>query len=117
MSLQGTDLALSRSVVGDVDSVDIYFRKTQLNSRHETRVTRQEDIRHDSVCDVMRLNKISEIFDFNPWFQSLHSILASYGQEFAPATASYGLAGPDLAWRANKSKRVQVRYVYCSDYS
>ena len=43
----------------------------------------------------MRFRIFSEIFDCNPWFQSLHSILASYGQEFAPATASYGLAGPD----------------------
>ena len=65
----------------------------------------------------MRFRIFSEIFDCNPWFQSLHSILASYGQEFAPATASYGLAGPDLAWRANRSRRVRYEYVYCSDYS
>ena len=42
---------------------NIYFRKTQLNSRHETRVTRQEDIRHDSVCDVMRFRIFTEISD------------------------------------------------------
>ena len=60
----------------------------------------------------MRFRKFSEISVYNPWF----SILASYGQELAPATASYGLAGPDLAWWADNSMRVRVR-AYCSDYS
>ena len=68
----------------------IYFRKTQLNSKHEKRNYR---IRHDSVCDVMRFRLFTGIFDENPLFL----ILASYGQGLAPATASYGLAGPDLA--------------------
>ena len=60
----------------------------------------------------MRFRIFTEIFVSNPWF----SILASYGQELAPATASYGLAGPDLAWWADNSMRVRVR-AYCSDYS
>ena len=63
----------------------------------------------------MRFRIFTDTFDQNPWF----FILASYGQELAPATASYGLAGPDLAWWADNSERVPVRvlYVYCSDYS
>ena len=78
-----------------------------------TRDLRQETIRHDSVCDVIRFRYCSEIFDKNPWFV----ILASYGQGVAPATASYGLAGADLAWRANNTKQdlystVRVRVPY-----
>ena len=38
------------------------LEKTQLNSRHETRDTRQEDNLYDSVCDVMRFRIFSEIF-------------------------------------------------------
>ena len=55
----------------------------------------------------MRFRIFTEIFVQNPWF----SILASYGQELAPATASYGLAGPDLAWWADNSMRIRVPYV------
>ena len=62
-------------------------------TRHEQRDTRQEDNLYDSVCDVMRFRIFTEISVENPWFL----ILASNGQGLAPATASYALAGPDLA--------------------
>ena len=43
--------------------------KTQLNSRHdETRITRHETTRHDSVCHVLRFRIFTDTFDQNPWF-------------------------------------------------
>ena len=83
-------------------TINIYFRKTQLNrdTRHETR---DKKILYDSVCDVMRFRRDIRLKSvvFNP---------CSYGQELAPATASYGLAGPD--WHGGRTTRA-----YCSDYS
>ena len=36
-----------------------------LNSTHETRDTRQETIRYDSVCVVMCFRVITDYFDYN----------------------------------------------------
>ena len=32
-------------------------------TKFETRITRHETIRHDSVCDVMRFRKFTDTFD------------------------------------------------------
>ena len=36
--------------------------------KFETRITRQETIRHDSVCYVMRFRMFTDTLDKNPWF-------------------------------------------------
>ena len=37
-------------------------------TKFETRITRHETIRHDSVCDVMRFRIFTDTFDKNPLF-------------------------------------------------
>ena len=39
----------------------IYIQKNA--TKFETRITRHETIRHDSVCDVMRFRKFTDTFD------------------------------------------------------
>ena len=54
-------------------------------TKFETRITRHETIRHDSVCDVMRFRKFTDTFDYNPLFL----ILAFFCTNGDSGTARY----------------------------